>query len=148
MLSCSCIMISSDCVFGDRQVFFYCTQSEFFVCLIGLAFFEPRDLVLTKVQPEKNGHCPPQHTPSKSPKHHNILCFFFPQISLAVSLFPNLTAKYSQSQFRAVFPRFSPPFELPVSVYISGYGLCSRNVLYQTHFYTHISSIPKLFRYS
>ena len=36
-------MISSDCVFGDRQVFFYCTQSEFFVCLIGLAFFEPRD---------------------------------------------------------------------------------------------------------
>ena len=32
MLSCSCIMISSDCVFGDWQVFFYCTQSEFF-CL-------------------------------------------------------------------------------------------------------------------
>ena len=36
-------MISSDCVFGDWQVFFYCTQSEFFACLIGLAFFEPRD---------------------------------------------------------------------------------------------------------
>ena len=32
MLSCYCIMISSDCVFGDWQVFFYCTQSEFF-CL-------------------------------------------------------------------------------------------------------------------
>ena len=52
MLSCSCIMISSDCVFGDWQVFFYCTPGRsssivhnrsFFVCLIGLAFFEPRD---------------------------------------------------------------------------------------------------------
>ena len=76
---------------------------------------------LPRYNPKQKGHCPPQHTPSKFLKNHNILCFFFPQISLAVSHFPNLTAKYSQSQFRAVFPRFFPPFELPVSVYISGY---------------------------
>ena len=70
---------------------------------------------LPRYNPKQKGHCPPQHPPSKSPKYHNILCFFFPKISLAVSLFSNLTAKYSQSQFRAVFPRISPPFELPVS---------------------------------
>ena len=79
---------------------------------------------LPRHKPKERGHCPPQNTPSKSPKHHNILCFFFPRISLAVSPFPSLTAKYSQYRFYAVFPRFFPPFKLPVSVYISGYGLC------------------------
>ena len=78
---------------------------------------------LPKYNPKQKGHCPPQYTPSKSPKHHNILCFFFPRISLAVSHFPDLTAKYSQSRFHDLFPRFFPPFELPVSVYISEYGL-------------------------
>ena len=58
---------------------------------------------LPRYNPEQNGHCPPQNTPSKSPKHHNILCFFFPRISLAVSPFPNLTAKYSQSEKSARF---------------------------------------------
>lgn len=72
-------------------------------------------LTLPRYNPKQKGHCPPQYTPSKSPKHHNILCFFFPQISLAVSHFSNLTAKYSQSRFQAVFPRFFPPFKLPVS---------------------------------
>ena len=70
---------------------------------------------LPRYNPKQKGHCPPQNTPSDSLIHHNILCFFFPRISLAVSLFPNLTAKYSQSRFHAVFPRFFPPFELPVS---------------------------------
>ena len=70
---------------------------------------------LPRYNPKQKGHCPPQYTPFDSPKHHNILCFFFPQISLAVSPFPDLTAKYSQYRFHAVFPRFFPPFELPVS---------------------------------
>ena len=70
---------------------------------------------LPRYNPKQKGHCPPQNTPSKSLIHHNTLCFFFPQISLAVSHFPNLTAKYSQYRFYAVFPRFFPPFELPVS---------------------------------
>ena len=70
---------------------------------------------LPRYNPKQKGHCPPQNTPSDSLIHHNILCFFFPQISLAVSHFSNLTAKYSQYRFYAVFPRFFPPFELPVS---------------------------------
>ena len=70
---------------------------------------------LPRYNPEQNGHCPPQNTPYKSPKHHNILCFFSPRISLAVSTFSNLTAKYSQYRFHTVFPRFFPPFKLPVS---------------------------------
>ena len=70
---------------------------------------------LPRYNPKEKGHCSPQNTPYKSPKHHNILRFFFPRISLAVSPFPDLTAKYSQSRFRAVFPCFFPPFELPVS---------------------------------
>lgn len=41
-----CIMISSDCVFlGNRQVFFYCTLSQFFVCFIGLAFLHSATIV-------------------------------------------------------------------------------------------------------
>ena len=70
---------------------------------------------LPRYNPKEKGHCPPQNTPSKHLKHHNILCFFFPRISLAVSHFPDLTAKYSQSRFHTVFPRFLPPFELSVS---------------------------------
>ena len=70
---------------------------------------------LPRYNPKQKGHCPPQHTPSEHLLHHNILCFFFPRIFLAVSPFPDLTAKYSQSRFRALFPRLSPPFELPVS---------------------------------
>ena len=70
---------------------------------------------LPRYNPKQKGHCPPQNIPSKSSKHHNILCFFFPQISLAVSPFSDLTAKYSQYRFHAVFPRFFPPFKLPVS---------------------------------
>ena len=77
-------------------------------------------LTLPRYNPKQKGHCSPQHIPFKAFKNHNILCFFFHQISLAVSPFPNLTAKYSQSRFHAVFPRFFPPFKLPVSVCISG----------------------------
>ena len=113
-----------------------------------LAGFKPATSSLPRYNPKEKGHCPPQHTTSDSLIHHNILCFFFPRISLAVSPFSDLTAKYSQSRFQAVFPRFFPPFELPVSVYISGYGLCTRNVLYQIRFHACISFIPKLFRYS
>ena len=51
-------MISSDCVFGDWQVLFYCTQSEFFACLIGLAFFEPRDYRGVFVEQKKNDGVP------------------------------------------------------------------------------------------
>ena len=85
------------------------------LCLRLLTGFEPVTSSLPRYNPKQKGHCPPQHTPSKSLKHHNILCFFFPQNSLAVSHFSNLTAKYSQSRFQAVFPRFFPPFKLPVS---------------------------------
>lgn len=60
-------------------------------------------LTLPRYNPKEKEHCPPQNTPSKSPKHHNILCFFFPQISLAVSHFSDLTAKYSQSEKSARF---------------------------------------------
>ena len=80
-----------------------------------LTGFEPVTSSLPRYNPKQKGHRPPQNTPFKSTKHHNILCFFFPRISLAVSPFPNLTAKYSQSRFHAVFPRFFPPFKLPVS---------------------------------
>ena len=80
-----------------------------------LAGFKPATSSLPRYNPKQKGHCPPQNTSSKHLKHHNILCFFFPRISLAVSLFPDLTAKYSQYRFHAVFPRFFPPFELPVS---------------------------------
>ena len=80
---------------------------------------------LPRYNPKQKGHCPPQHTPFDSPKHHNILCFFFPQISLAVSPFPDLTAKYSQSRFHTVFPRFFSPFELPVSAPLLR-SFCSR----------------------
>ena len=62
-----------------------------------MAGLEPATSSLPRYNPKQKGHCPPQYTPYKSPKHHNILCFFFPQISLAVSPFPSLTAKYSQS---------------------------------------------------
>ncbi len=86
-----------------------------------MAGLEPATSSLPRYNPKQKGHCPPQYTPFKSPKHHNILCFFFPEISLAVNPFTNLTAKYSQSRFHAVFPRFFPPFKLPVSVCISGY---------------------------
>ena len=82
---------------------------------------------LPRYNPKQKGHCPPQNTPSDSLIHHNILCFFFPRISLAVSLFPNLTAKYSQYRFYAVFPRFFPPFELPVSAPLLR-GFYSRNL--------------------
>ena len=68
--------------------------------MVGL---EPATSSLPRYTPKQKGHCPPQYTPSKSPKHHNILCFFFPQISLAVSPFPDLTAKYSQSEKSARF---------------------------------------------
>ena len=71
----------------------------------------------TSSLPRYNPKCPPQNTPSKSPKHHNILYFFSLRISLAVSPFPNLTAKYSQYRFHTVFPRISPPFELSVSAF-------------------------------
>lgn len=92
-----------------------------------LAGFKPATSSLPRYNPEQNGHCPPQHTPSKSPKHHNILCFFFPRISLAVNPFPDLTAKYSQYRFHTVFPRFFPPFELPVSAPLLR-GFYSRNL--------------------
>ena len=82
--------------------------------MVGL---EPATSSLPRYNPKQKGHCPPQNTPSKSLIHHNILCFFFPQISLAVSHFPNLTAKYSQYRFHTVFPRISPPFELSVSAF-------------------------------
>lgn len=82
---------------------------------------------LPRYNPKQKGHCPPQNTPSKSPKYHNILCFFSPRISLAVSPFPSLTAKYSQSRFHTVFPRFFPPFKLPVSAPLLR-GFYSRNL--------------------
>lgn len=82
---------------------------------------------LPRYNPKQKRHCPPQNTPSKFLEHHNILCFFFPQISLAVSPFPDLTAKYSQYRFQAVFPRFFPPFELPVSAPLLR-GFYSRNL--------------------
>lgn len=84
-------------------------------------------LTLPRYNPKQKGHCPPQNTPSKSPKYHNILCFFSPRISLAVSPFPSLTAKYSQSRFHTVFPRFFPPFKLPVSAPLLR-GFYSRNL--------------------
>ena len=92
-----------------------------------MAGLEPATSSLPRYNPKQKGHCPPQYTPSKSPKHHNILCFFFPRISLAVSPFPNLTAKYSQYRFHAVFPRIFPPFKLPVSAPLLR-GFYSRNL--------------------
>lgn len=82
---------------------------------------------LPRYNPKQKGHCPPQYTLSEHLKHHNILYFFFPRISLAVSHFFNLTAKYSQSRFHAVFPRIFPPFELPVSAPLLR-GFYSRNL--------------------
>ena len=96
-------------------------------CLELMAGLEPATPSLPRYNPKQKGHCPPQNTPSKSPKHHNILRFFFPRISLAVSPFPDLTAKYSQSRFHAVFPRFFPPFKLPVSAPLLR-GFYSRNL--------------------
>ena len=76
-------------------------------CVELLTGFEPVTSSLPRYNPKQKGHCPPQYTPYKSPKHHNILCFFSPLISLAVSPFPDLTAKYSQSRFHVVFLCFS-----------------------------------------
>ena len=93
-----------------------------------VAGLEPATSSLPRYNPEQKGHCPPQHTPSDSLINHNILCFFFPQISLAVSHFSNLTAKYSQYRFQAVFPRFFPPSELPVSALLLR-SFCSRKFM-------------------
>ena len=100
-------------------------RSAFAATLKLMAGLEPATSSLPRYNPKQKGHYPPQHTPSKSPKHHNILCFFFPKISLAVSRFPDLTAKYSQSRLHAVFPRLFPPFELPVSAPLLQ-GFCNR----------------------
>ena len=82
---------------------------------------------LPRYNPKQKGHCPPQHTHSKSPKHYNILCFFSPRIFSGCQPFSHLTAKYSQYRFQAVFPRFFPPFKLPVSAPLLR-GFYSRNL--------------------
>lgn len=80
-----------------------------------LAGFKPATSSLPKKSSKEKGYSSPQHIPFISFKNYNILCFFFSEILLAVNDFCLLTAKYSQYRFHAVFPRFFPPFELPVS---------------------------------
>ena len=102
---------------------------------------------LPRYNPKQMGHCPPQHTPSKSPKHRNILRIFSPRISLAVS--PSQFDSQIQPisilcRFSALFPAFRTAcFCLHLRI-----RTMTRNVLYQIRFHACISSIPKLFRYS
>ena len=82
---------------------------------------------LPKYNPKQKGHCPPQNTPSDTLIHHNILCFFFPQISLAVSPFPNLTAKYSQSEKSALITKCMSKHSYCLSLSLSPFHFASND---------------------
>ena len=103
---------------------------------------------LSKVQPEKKGALPAAIYPFQISKKPQYLVLFLPPNFSGCQPFSRFDSQIQpisiSRPFSALFPTFrTARFCLHLRV-----RTMTRNVLYQIHFYTHISSIPKLFRYS
>ena len=103
---------------------------------------------LTKVQPETKGALPTAKYPFRFSHTPQYLVLFLPPNFSGCQPFFQFDSQIQPipilCRFSALFPAFQTAcFCLHLRV-----RTMTRNVLYQIHFYTHISSIPKLFRYS
>ena len=103
---------------------------------------------LTKVQPERKGALPVAKYPFRTSQTPQYLVLFLPPNFSGCQPFSRFDSQIQpisiSRRFSALFPAFQTAcFCLHLRV-----RTMTRNVLYQIHFYTHISSIPKLFRYS